>query len=494
MLVKSVVPEISVRTPGSSEARSRWFYLIALWIGGCAIVGLIAVVCRHLQLQLATAGFCMLIAIVLLSLLDSFISSVVFSVTGALLLNVCFTPPLFSFAIEKTVDLLPLLAFLVTSITVTSLVREIRRAEQIVRKSQAQFLEEVQGLSKTGSLGWTAGTGVVFWSAEAHRIFEQDISVVPTIAIMRELVHPDDLAIFDAMVTQIEAGGDGLDVEYRLRFPDGRIKYVRVVGHAVGTRERQRQFVGAMMDVTEARQTGIRLRQLENDLAKTSRISALAGLSASIAHEMGQPLTAVVVNGDACLGWLHRTPLNIEEVERLVARMREDATRAADIVRRVRRLVRGTPPDMMQIDIGGLLQEVVAFLRPELDTHGCRVSTHIARDLPAVAGDRVQLQQVLVNLITNALQAMATISKKRELVLGAQPGGVESVIVSVHDNGSGIDEDHLPHLFDAFFTTRDSMGMGLAIAASIVEAHGGRLWVINNADGGSTFSFTLKTV
>nr|WP_277403028.1 ATP-binding protein [Burkholderia sp. Ac-20365] len=589
--------------------------MIALWIGGCAIVGLIAWVCLRLQLQLATAGFCMLIAIVLLSLLDSFVSSAIFSVAGALLLNVCFTPPIFSFAIAKTADLLPLVAFLVTSIAVTSLVREIRRAEQIqreqarllnlthdavfvretdgvirywnqsaedlygwprdeavgkpadtllksvypiardrlqqtlfqsgywegelvhtrrdgtqiivssrwtlqrddkrkprailetdnditgrkraeetIRKSQAQFLEEVQRLSRTGSLGWTAGTGTVFWSAQAYRIFEQDVSVVPTIPGMREQVHPDDLPVFDAMVAQIEAGGDSLDIEYRLRFPENRIKYLRVVGHSVAAQGGQRQFVGAVMDVTEARQTGMKLRQLENDLARTSRITVLGELSASIAHEVGQPLTAVVVNGDACLGWLHRTPLNIEEVERLVARMREDATRAADIVRRVRRLIKGTPPEMVSIDVRGLLQEVLVFLRPELEMHGCRVSTHVARDVSAVAGDRVQLQQVLVNLITNALQAMATVSKKHGLVLAAERGESDRVILSVQDNGPGITDEHLPHLFDAFFTTRaDGMGMGLAIAASIVEAHGGRLWAVNNDDGGSTFSFTLKT-
>ena len=493
MLVKSVVPEISVGTLGSSEARSQWFYLIALWIGGCAIVGLIAWVCLRLQLQLATAGFCMLIAIVLLSLLDSFVSSVIFSVAGALLLNVCFTPPIFSFAIAKAVDLLPLITFLVTSIAVTSLVREIRHTGQTIRKSQAQFLEEVQRLSCTGSLGWTVGTGEVFWSAQAYRIFEQDMSLVPTIAIMRERVHPDDLPTFDAMVTQIEAGGNGLDVEYRLRFPESRIKYLRVVGHSAGMHDGRRQFVGAVMDITEARHADMRLRRLENDLARTSRITVLGELSASIAHEVGQPLTAVVVNGDACLAWLHRTPLNIGEVERLVARMREDATRAADIVRRVRRLIKGTPPDLVSIDVRGLIQEVLVFLRPELEMHGCSVSTHVAHDVSAVAGDRVQLQQVLVNLITNALQAMATVSDRHDLVLDAKPDEFDRVMFSVRDNGPGINEEHFPHLFDAFFTTRtDGMGMGLAIAASIVEAHGGRLLAVNNAEGGSTFSFTLK--
>lgn len=601
-------------TLGSSEARSRWFYLIALWIGGCAIVGLIAWICLRLQLQLATAGFCMLIAIVLLSLLDSFISSAIFSVAGALLLNVCFTPPIFSFAIAKTADLLPLLTFLVTSIAVTSLVREIRRAEQIqreqarllnqthdavfvrdidgvirywnqsaedlygwrrdeavgksadtllkivypmardrlqqalfenghwngelvhtrrdgtqvvvssrwtlqrddqgqprtiletanditdrkraeetIRKSQAQFLEEVQRLSRTGSLGWTIEAGEVFWSAQAYRIFEQDMSVAPTIGIMRERVHPDDLPVFDTMVARIEAGDSSLDVEYRLRFPESRIKYLRIIGHAVEMHDARRQFVGAVMDITEARQADMRLRRLESDLARTSRITVLAELSASIAHEVGQPLTAVVVNGDVCLGWLQRAPLNVGEVERLVVRMREDATRAADIVRRVRRLVKGTPPDPVSIDVKGLFQEVLTFLRPELEMHGCSVLTDIARDASAVAGDRIQLQQVLVNLTTNALQAMAQVSAKHHLVLEARPGESARVILSVRDNGPGISEEHLPHLFDAFFTTRtDGMGMGLAIAASIVEAHGGRLWAVNNTEGGSTFSFTLK--
>jgi C4-dicarboxylate-specific signal transduction histidine kinase len=484
-----------VRTLGSSAYRSGWPWLIGVWLGGSALVALIAWTCLRLQLQLATTGFCLLIAIVMLSLLDSFISSVVFSLGGALLLNVLFTPPVYSFAIGKAADLAPLAAFLLTSIAVTSLVRSIRRSEQTQREQARLFLAEAQRLSNTGSFGWNVETAEVVWSEQAFHIFEQDASVAPTIDRVQAAAHPDDRPVLDAMIARVVAGSERFDVGFRLLFPPERVKYLRIVGHAVDGERGGRQIVGAVMDVTCARLTETRLRKLESDIARASRVAVLAQLSASIAHEVGQPLTAAIVNGDACLAWLRRTPLDHAEVERLVRRMREDASRAADIVRRVRRLMTGTPLETAPIDIDSLLQEVLTLLRADIETQGCRVSVNLARDVPRVSGDRVQLQQVLVNLVTNAVQAMAPLPGRHDLLISATRTDAGLVMLSVKDSGPGIDEESLPHLFDAFFTTHaNGMGLGLAICASIVEAHGGRLWAVNDPDGGATFSLTLKPV
>lgn len=599
---------------GSSESKSQWPYLVTLWIGGCVVLCLISWVCMRLQLRLATTGFCMLIVIVLLSLLDSFVSSALFSIIGAALLNFLFTPPLYSLAIEKPQDYFPLAAFLVSSIAVTSLVRRIRRSEQIqreqarllnlthdtifvqdnsglvrfwnraaedlygwkndeaigqsvdvllhtayplpreqlmqelhenrywegelvqrkrdgsrvivlsrwteqsgsggrvtgilqtnnditirkeaeelVRRSQAQYLAEAQQLSHTGSFGWSVTTGEVFWSAEAFRIFERDLSETPTIELVRERVHPDDMPVFEKLITDVQSSLDSFDIEHRLLFPDNRIKHLHIVGHVFDDGSAQRRFVGAVMDVTDMKETQVRLRQLEGELARASRISALGELSASIAHEVGQPLAAIVTNGEASLRWLRRSPPPLDEVEACVTQMTDEANRAADIVQRVRRLMKGAPPEVTPIAIPGLIQEVQELVRVEVEKHGCCLQTRIAPDTPPVMGDRVQLQQVLLNIAVNAVQAMSTRPGKHRLLIQADEGQADSVVLAVHDTGPGIREENLPRLFDAFFTTRDNgMGMGLAICASIVEAHGGRIWAENNHDGGATFSFSLR--
>ncbi|MFM0221690.1 ATP-binding protein [Paraburkholderia dipogonis] len=588
---------------------------MTLWIGGSLVLCAIAWLCLSLHLRIATTGFCMLIVIVLLSLLDSFISSAIFSIVGGLLLNVYFTPPLFSFAIEKPQDILPIAAFFITSIAITSLVRRIRtaerlqreqarlldlthdtvfvrdrqnvitywnhaaevlygwskneavgkvvddllktvflvsreeiqrvlardgywegdlvhtrrdgsavivasrwtlqhdsrgqpcatletnnditqrrRAEELVRKSQAQYLAEAQQLSHTGSFGWNVVTGELFWSEEAFRIFECDPARAPTLETVRERLHPGDLDIFERMLSQVSSTADDFDIEHRLLFPDGRVKHLHVVAHASDAVGGSRHFIGAVMDVTSARKTETQLRQTQSELARASRISALGELSASIAHEVGQPLAAIVTSGEACLRWLHRKPPNMEEVESCVSEMTSEGTRAAEIVQRVRRLMKGAPPEHAPVEVNELVDEVVALTKGEMESHGCCLELHLAPAVPAVSGDRVQLQQVLINIIINGLQSMATTPGKHRLTVSSSTNADGDIVLSVRDSGPGISEDNLTRLFDAFFTTRSTgMGMGLAICTSIVEAHGGEISASNNPEGGATFRVTLPS-
>jgi C4-dicarboxylate-specific signal transduction histidine kinase len=249
-----------------------------------------------------------------------------------------------------------------------------------------------------------------------------------------------------------------------------------------------------VMDVTEAKQTEERLRQAQNELARASRITALGELSASIADEVGQPLAAIITNGEAGLRWLHREPLNMKEIEGCMTQITDEGHRAAEIVRRVRKLMKGAPPDRALVEVNELIEEVTALIRGEVESQGGSLVLNLAPGLPAVLGDRVQLQQVLINIIINGVQAMATVDGDRELVLGARLDNEENVVVAVRDSGSGISKENLPRVFEAFFTTRGTgIGMGLAICSSIIEAHGGQIWASNNPEGGSTFSFSLPS-
>jgi len=566
-----------------------------------------------LHLRLATTGFTMLLLIVALSYLDSFVSSLLFSVTAALLLNVYFTPPIFSFRIDKAIDYIPLVAFMACSLLVTSLVRRIRDAERIQREHarlldlthdtvfvrdpgdvvtywnqaaeqlygwrrdealgrraqdllktefpapidaiqatylasgewegelthvkrdgtrvtvasrwamqrdangrfsgtletnnnitrrkqaearlhriQAQYLEEAQRLSRTGSFGWNVDTGALFWSAQAYEIFDASPDAPPTLAFVRSRIHPEDLTVFEAMLHRVEKHEDRFDIEHRISLPDGRVKYLHVVAREASVQGEGRQFIGAVMDVTEARETAARLRVAQADLARTSRMTSLAELSASIAHEIGQPLAAVTTNAEACLRWLHRTPPNLVEVEGCVTQIAEESNRAADIVQRVRRLMKGAPPEAHPVDVGRLVHEACVMVRTEIEEHGVLLKLHLPDDPLTVWGDAVQLQQVMVNLSTNAIQAMASQSGPRHLSITAQRAGEDTVSISVRDNGPGIANDNVPRLFDAFFTTKPSgMGMGLAICRSILESHGGSIRAANTGGEGATFTLVL---
>jgi C4-dicarboxylate-specific signal transduction histidine kinase len=249
------------------------------------------------------------------------------------------------------------------------------------------------------------------------------------------------------------------------------------------------------MDITESRQTEAQLRQAQAELARASRVSALGELSASIAHEVGQPLAAIVTNGEACLRWLHRQPLNVKEIEECVAQMTNEGNRAAGIVHRVRMLMKGAPPERMAVELNGVVAETAALIRTEVESHEGTLLLSLASELPPVFADRVQLQQVLINFIINGMQSMGTVAHKCEIVVASVTALDGNVVVSVRDNGPGISDQNLPRLFDAFFTTRSTgMGMGLAICSSIIEAHGGQIWAANNRDGGATFSFSLPPV
>jgi C4-dicarboxylate-specific signal transduction histidine kinase len=367
-----------------------------------------------------------------------------------------------------------------------------KHAEELLRKSQAQYFAEAQKLSRTGSFGWNVSSGELLWSDETFSIFEYDLAVAPSVELIRQRVHPDDMPLFEEKIAKARGFTVDFTIEHRLLFPDGRIKHLHVVGRSARGQPDNRAFIGAVMDVTAAKQTEERLRHAQSELERVSRVTALGELSASIAHEVGQPLAAIVTSGEACLRWLHRQPPNMEEIESCVSHMTDQGNRAAEIVQRVRALMKGAPPDRAAIAINDVVEEAIILIRRDIERQSDSLTRRLARELPLIRGDRVQLQQVLVNLIINGLQAMASVDGRRELTVQSRLDPEGNVVVAVRDSGAGIREANLPQLFEPFFTTRSSgMGMGLAISSSIVEAHRGQIWASNNPEGGATFSFSL---
>jgi signal transduction histidine kinase len=370
---------------------------------------------------------------------------------------------------------------------------ERRRAEEELRRSEA-FLAEGQRISRTGSWTWKVTTGEMSWSAEHFRIFGLGpVATTSSFELFVDRIHPEDRPAFEEMVEKAVRDGGNFEYDFRIVTPDGVTKYVHSVGHSAVNGAENGEFIGTVMDVTERRLGEEALRSAVADLERASRLSTMGQLTASIAHEVNQPLAAIVTNANACLLWLEAERLNLEEARLAATRIVRNGHRAGDIVKSVRALTRKSAPEMAPLDVNDVIREVMVIMRTEFRRHGVRVETSLPSDLDFVVGDRVQLQQVVLNLIMNGIEAMADSMQPRRR-LGIRSANDESgaVLVAVEDSGPGLDQAQADRLFEAFFTTKpEGMGMGLSICRSIVDAHGGRLWASPNSPNGAVFQFTL---
>jgi PAS domain S-box-containing protein len=594
------------------------------------IVGVIGVaaltfVCFRLQVEMATAGFAYVILIAVLSLIGSFVGSIVLSVGAAGCLVYFFARPTFDFTVDVPQDLLALAAFLTTSIIVSGLtarlravaeasrttqdalrrseeewkevfehnpvmyfmvdaagtvlsvnafgaaqlgytvgelvgqsvlgvfleedralvranlavctatpgrshaweIRKIRkngtvlwvrenakavrraedqlivliacediterkRTEDALRQSET-YLAEAQRLSRTGSFGWRVATGELIWSDETFRIFGYDRTTKPSLDLVVQRTHPDERAAFEQFIARVAREPSDWEQERRLLMPDGSVKHVRAVTRAVRDAQGNLEFVGAIMDVTASRRAEEQLILAREELAHVTRVTTVGELTAAIAHEINQPLTGLVTSGHACLRWLAAEPPNLDAARRAVERMINDGTRAADVISRIRAMVRKAPPRRDALDVNDTVMEVITLIRREVERNDIALRVELADDLPQVPGDRIQLQQVVLNLIVNAIDALKGVSPhQRELTVASTVDAASGVHVDVRDSGSGFDGRSLDRLFDAFYTTKpEGMGMGLAISRTIIEAHGGKLWASPNEPKGAIFSFRL---
>ena len=314
-----------------------------------------------------------------------------------------------------------------------------KRAETALRRSEA-YLAEAQRLSRTGSFGWNVARGDIFWSEESFNIFGYDKAPSANIEMVLQRVHPEDRALVQRIIDQASSTGRDFDFEYRLLMPDGAVRYVHVVGLAVRDQADELEFIGSVMDITAAKRAEERLQKAQADLAHAARVTTLGELAASIAHEINQPLAAVATSGDACLRWLNRDPPDLNAARQTVARIVQDAHRAGDVIRSLRALSVKSGPQLTPLDLNGAIQEVLALTRSNLHRHGVALHMELYAPLPQVLGDKVQLQQVLLNLITNAVDAMSEITDRpKTLTITAQPVQPDGVLVAVEDTGTGFD-------------------------------------------------------
>jgi PAS domain S-box-containing protein len=371
-------------------------------------------------------------------------------------------------------------------------ITERKQAEDALRRSDA-YLAEAQKLSLTGSFGWKVSSGGLFWSEESFRIFGYDRTTKPSLELVIQRTHPDDIARVRQLIEQASRGKKDWELEHRLLMPDGSVKSVHVVARAARDESGSVEFLGAIMDVSAARQAAQELREAQAELAHITRVTTLGELTASIAHEVNQPIAAVVTNAAAGLGWLKAEPPNLDEVRATLGYIAKDAQRAGDVMHRIRALARKAPLRMARFDVNEAVLDVIALTRTELVRHGVSLQTQLATGLPLIEGDRIQLQQVILNLILNAVEAMSGIDNGvREVRISTGREVSNAVLITVRDFGPGLDPQSVDHLFKAFYTTKPGgLGMGLAICRSIIQAHGGRLWATANEPRGAVFQFTL---
>jgi PAS domain S-box-containing protein len=367
-----------------------------------------------------------------------------------------------------------------------------KRAEEKLRRSEA-FLREGQRLSQTGSFSWHVATDQITWSEQLYRIYELEIGRPVTLEVIRTRVHPEDLTLYEKMVEQARNGADDFEWQYRLMMPDHSIKYLHAVARATRDQDGQLEYIASIQDVTERRVSEEARDKARSELAHVARVMSLGTLTASIAHELNQPLSGIVTNASTCTRMLASDPPNVEGARETARRTIRDGNRASEVITRLRALFSKKESTIESVDLNDATREVIALSMNELQRGRVILHHELAEDLPAVTGDRIQLQQVILNLLRNASDAMISVDDRpRELLITTERDEGDQVRVSIKDVGMGLDRQGIERLFDAFYTTKNGgMGIGLSVSRSIVENHHGRLWASLNEGPGATFSFSI---
>lgn len=362
-----------------------------------------------------------------------------------------------------------------------------------LQRSEA-WLREAQRLSRTGSFYWSNELDKLECSEEIYRICRLPQDHVLTIGGLGALVQPAERPDFLQLVDGARDFGADIDRQFKLQLHDGSTRDVRLVTRSGYDANGSRRHLGSLQDVSEMQRTQDVLARISAELAHVSRTATLGVLAASIAHEVSQPLLGVVANAETCQIMLNSDPPDLDGARRTAARSLRDGNRAAETIRRLRSLFGSTTPAIESFDLNDVIREVLTLAGNELQANDTLVHTSFKRGLPSASGDRVQVQQVVLNILLNAVDAVQGLpGGRRSISISTRPYGDDEVRIDITDNGCGIDADDSERLFEAFYTTKSNgMGVGLSVSKAIVDSVGGQIWAAANSGGGATFSFTLK--
>jgi C4-dicarboxylate-specific signal transduction histidine kinase len=366
-----------------------------------------------------------------------------------------------------------------------------KREEHQLKRSM-EYLTAGQRLTQTGSWAWNPSSGQLFWSLEHFRIFGLDPALTRiTYHAFFQMVHPEERAQLAREFEAAVRAGRDFDGEYRIVRPDGSIRYIHSRAHVLcGESADSTEYVGTVVDITDQEKKS--LESMTGGFVRASHAATAAQLMGAIAHEVNQPLTAVVTNAGAALRWLASVRPRLDKARQALLQIVDDGNRASNVIARIRALLGRAEAERNPLSVNAVIQEVIASTRLELRRHGVTLRTKLERHLPPVLGDRTQIQQVVLNLIMNAIEAMGSVGTRPRLLLIETLADVGGVSVCVDDCGLGLDEQVLKHMFEPFYTTKvHGMGIGLAISRSIIEGHGGRIWAERKPVCGAIFKFRL---
>jgi hypothetical protein len=370
-------------------------------------------------------------------------------------------------------------------------IEDRKRAEAELRRTYT-YLAEAQRLSRCGSFFTDMAADERMWSDEMFRILEIDPASRVTGQLLRSMVHPEDMPSYDAQFARLLAGNN-LETSFRVVTARGAVKHLRSVCHIIEWKDGRPVCFGAVQDVTETVVAEEALNRARSELAHVARAATLNALTASIAHEVNQPLSGIITNASTCVRMLDADPPDVDGARQTARRTIRDGRRASDVITRLRALFGRKEFTLEPMDLTEATREVIALSLSDLQRNRVMLRSELADDLPPAVGDRVQLQQVMLNLILNASEAMAGVEDRpRQLLIRTEREEGDRVRVTVRDTGAGIDPQSVDKIFDAFYTTKSSgMGIGLSVSRSIIERHHGRLWAEPNEGQGATVAFSI---
>ena len=389
---------------------------------------------------------------------------------------------------ESTSDLLRSLTVLAAIIF---LALRSKQASDSLRHKEV-YVTGAQRLTQTGCFGFHANLASMSWSEQVARILEYPAAAPASASLYLERTHPDDVPLVLAGFEKAARHATLIEVRHRLLMPDGRVKHLHMLATPLLVRHRRIEYLGALMDVSASKQAEEALFRAQTQLAHVTRVTSLGELAASIAHEVNQPLAAIASSGEACRNWLNRPQPDLAEARQALERIIASAHRANEITRRVRALSRKSDPLRRNESLNDIVSETLSLLRYELAHHQIKPNIELNAFGGQVSADRVQLQQVIINLIVNACQAMDSVNATQRALLIRTWVKDNEAVLEVADQGPGIASEVLPQLFTPFFTTKENgLGMGLCICRSIIDYHAGRIWATSTTGQGSSFLFAL---